>query len=141
MKDHTSRETISGFASIFAEHGIPHTIHCDCGANFMSSQFDSFCKDLNINLTYSSAVHYSSYYVERAVQTVKNLMRKSEGDHWEIALLEYLLTPIRHQGDRSPLILMQSRTVRGILPVRKEKSNSQDLQNFEKQEAETETLL
>ena len=136
VKDHTARETISGFASIFAEHGIPRTIHCDRGANFMSSQFDSFCKDLNINLTYSSAEHHSSNYAERAVQTVKNLMRKSEGDHWEIALLEYLMTPIRHQGDRSPLILMQSRTVRGILPVRKEESNPQDLQNFENRRQE-----
>ena len=63
-------------------------------------------------------------------KTVKNIMRKSDGDHWEIPLLEYLMTPIRCQGDRSPLKLMQCHTVHGILPVRKEESNPQDLQNF-----------
>ena len=47
----------------------------------MSSQFADFCKDVNVTLTYSSAEHHSSNYAERAVQTVKNIMRKSEGDH------------------------------------------------------------
>ena len=59
-------------------------------------------------------------------------MNKSQGDHWELSLLEYLMTPIRLQSDdRSPLKLMQCRTVRGILPVRKEESHPQDLQNLE----------
>ena len=64
------------------------------------------------------------------------MLHKSEGGRWEIALLEYLMTPIRHQGDKSPLILMQSCTVQGILPVRKEESNSQDLQNFKNRRQE-----
>ena len=42
------------------------------------------------------------------------------------------MTPIRLQGDdRSPLKLIQSHTVCGILPVRKEESHPQDLQNLE----------
>ena len=98
IEDHTAQETISGFASIFAEHGVPRTIHCDRGTNYMSSQFADFCKDVNVTLTYSSAEHHSSNYAERAVQTVKNIMRKSEGDHWEISLLEYLMTPIQVPG-------------------------------------------
>ena len=68
----------------------------------MSSQFADFCKEVNVTLTYGSAEHHSSNYAERAVQTVKNIMRKSEGDRWEISLLESLMTPIRCQGDRSP---------------------------------------
>ena len=130
VKDHTAKETIDTFASIFAEHGVPRTIHCDRGANYMSNNFSTFCKDMNTSLTYSSAEHHSSNYAERAVQTVKKLMQKSQGDHWEISLLEYLMTPIRLQGDKSPLKLMQSRTVRGILPVRKEESSPEDLQNL-----------
>ena len=103
----------------------------------MSNNFASFCKGLNISLTYSSAEHHSSNYAERAMQTVKNIMNKSQGDHWELSLLEYLMTPIRLQGDdRSPLKLMQSRTVCGILPVRKEESHSQDLQNLEERRQE-----
>ena len=94
VKDHTAQETIASFVSIFAEHGVPRTIHCDRGTNYMSNNFASFCKGLNISLTYSSAEHHSSNYAERAVQTVKNIMNKSQGDHWELSLLEYLMTPI-----------------------------------------------
>ena len=124
IKDHTTQETISGFASIFAEHGVPHTIHCDRGTNYLSSQFADFCKEVNV--TYSSAEHHSSNYAERALQTVKNIMCKSDSDHWETSLLEYLMTPIRCQGDRSPHKLMQCHAVHGILPVRKEESNPQE---------------
>ena len=46
------------------------------------------------------------------------------------------MTPVRLQGDRSPLKLMQSHTVCGILPVRKEESNPQDLQNLEERRQE-----
>ena len=59
-------------------------------------------------------------------------MNKSQGDHWEHSLLKYLMTPIRLQDDdRSPLKLMQCYTICGILPVRKEESHPQDLQNLE----------
>ena len=137
VKDHTAQETIATFVSVFAGLGVPRTIHCDRGTNYMSNNFASFCKGLNISLTYSSAEHHSSNYAERAIQTVKNIMNKSQGDRWELSLLEYLMTPIRLQGDeRSPLKLMQSRTVCGILPVRKEESHSQDLQNLEERRQE-----
>ena len=107
VKDHTAQETIATFISIFAEHGVPQTIHCGCGTNTICNNFTSFFKGLNISLTYSSAKHYSSNYAEHAVQTVKNIMNKSQSDHWKILLLEYLITPIRLQGDdRSPLKLM-----------------------------------
>ena len=46
---------------------------------------------------------------------------------WPICLLEYLMTPIRHQGvDSSPLKLMQRRTIRGRLPVKQQESNLDD---------------
>ena len=36
-----------------------------------------------------------------------------------LCLLEYHMTPIRHQGtESSPMKLMQQRTIRGILPTR-----------------------
>ena len=54
----------------------------------MSNNFASFCKGLNISLTYGSAEHHSSNYAGHAVQTVKNIMNKSQGDHWELSLLE-----------------------------------------------------
>ena len=58
--------------------------------------------DMNISLMYSSAEHHASNYAECAVQTVKKIMHKSQDDHWEISLLEYLLTLIRPEGEKSP---------------------------------------
>ena len=52
-------------------------------------------------------------------------MRKTE--EWQMALLEYLMTPIRLQGTQSsPLQLMKKRTIRGILPVRQRGTCSND---------------
>ena len=125
MTGHTAEETIDKLSSIFAELSLPRTLHCDRGTNYTSSKFQDFCKGLNIKVTYSSAEHHSSNYAERGVQTVKQFMRKTE--EWQMALLEYLMTPIRLQGiQNSPLQLMKKRTIRGILPVRQQGTCSGD---------------
>ena len=125
MTGHTAEETIDKLSSIFAELGLPRTLHCNRGSNYTSSKFQDFCKGLNIKVTYSSAEHHSSNYAERGVQTVKQFMRKTE--EWQLALLEYLMTPIRLQGiQSSPLQLMKKRTIRGILPVRQQGTYSSD---------------
>ena len=117
IKDHSAEETIKQCQSIFRELGVPKTHHCDRGSNYTSVQFQQFAKSKNMNLTFGSSEHHSSNYAERSVQTVKNFMRKSH--EWSICLLEYHLTPIRHQGAKSsPMRLMQQRTIRGILPTR-----------------------
>ena len=56
-------------------------------------------------------------------------MRKST--EWPICLLEYHLTPIRLQGqDKSPIKLMQSRTIRGILITKQSETNQEDYERF-----------
>ena len=125
MTGHTAEETIDKLSSIFAELGLPRTLHCDRGTNYTSSKFQDFCKGLNIKVTYSSAEHHSTNYAERGVQTIKQFMRKAE--EWQMALLEYLMTPIRLQGTQSsPLEVMKKRTIRGILPVRQQGTCSND---------------
>ena len=79
MSGHTAEETIAKLSSIFAELGLPKTIHCDRGTNYTSTKFQEFCNGLNIKVTYSSAEHHSSNYAERGVQTVKQFMRKTGG--------------------------------------------------------------
>ena len=117
MNDHSAEETIKQCQSIFRELGVPKTLHCDRGSNYTSVQFQEFAKNINMSLTFGSSEHHSSNYAERSVQTVKNFMRKSH--EWSICLLEYHVTPIRHQGtESSPMELMQQRTIRGILPAR-----------------------
>ena len=72
----SARSTIHLLLEIFMEHRVPSSIRCDHGSNFMSSEFSTFCLDLNIKLFFSSAYHHSSNMAERAVQTVKDLMKR-----------------------------------------------------------------
>ena len=129
MATHSASETIQQFQSIFAELGIPRHLHCDRGSNYTSMEFQSFMQGLNVKLSYSSSEHHSSNYAERSVQVVKGFMKRSV--EWPTCLLEYLMTPIRHQGvDNSPLKLMQKRTIRGLLPVRQQESNLDDYERY-----------
>ena len=50
---HTAEETIDKLSSIFAELGLPKTLHCDRGTNYTSTKFKDFCKSLNIKVTYT----------------------------------------------------------------------------------------
>ena len=62
-------------------------------------------------------------------------MRKSH--EWPIFLLEYHLTPIRHQGvTSSPMKLMQQRTIRGILPVKQQETNQENYDRFRTRKSE-----
>ena len=135
MSSHSTKETIQQFQSIFAELGIPKHIHCDRGANYTSIEFQRFCEGLSVRLSFSSSEHHSSNYAERSVQVVKGFMKKS--DEWPICLLEYLMTPIRHQGlNNSPIKLMQKRTVRGLLPVKQKESNQDDYERYQARRSE-----
>ena len=128
MKDHSAEETIRHCQSIFSELGVPKTLHCDRGSNYTSVQFQEFAKSVNLRLTFGSSA-------ERSVQTVKNFMRKSH--EWPIFLLEYHLTPIRHQGvTSSPMKLMQQRTIRGILPVKQQETNQENYDRFRTRKSE-----
>ena len=126
IKDHSTESTINILLSVFAEHGLPEYLHCDRGTNYTSVKFQDFCRSLNIKLSFSSAEHHSSNHAERAVQTVKNAMKKS--NNWYLALLEIMMTP--QQGmSRSPMELMKHRTVKGLLPCFKSNTNDQVLEN------------
>ena len=67
--------TIHILTSIFSEHGLPIGIRCDRGHNFVSDLFQQYCKHLGIQLSYSSAYHHSSNPAERAIHTVKGLIK------------------------------------------------------------------
>ena len=88
--------TIHVLTSIFSEHGLPIGIRCDRGHNFVSDLFQQYCKHLGIQLYYSSAYHHSSNPAERAICTVKGLMKccVSAKQSWRLALLQYLSTPL-----------------------------------------------
>ena len=67
--------TIQILTSVFSEHSLPLNIRCDRGRNFISDHFQGYCSHLGINLTFSSTYHHSSNPAERAIRTIKMLMK------------------------------------------------------------------
>ena len=106
--DLSTYSAISSFAGSILEHGVPLNICSDRDRNFVSKEFNTFCKDLGIVLNFSSGYHHSANQAEHVIRTVKDLMKRcdSAGVHWRIALLEFLCTP--GPDDASPSSLMGS---------------------------------
>ena len=132
----SARSTIYLLLEIFTENGVSSSIRCDHGCNFMSSDFSTFCADLNINLCFSSTYHHSSNVAERAIQTVKDLMKRchSAGVSWRLALIEFLSTL---EPDGKSAAELCSHQVKGILPVLNPKTNECDTYLFsERKESE-----
>ena len=71
---------------------------------------------------FSSRYHHSANQAERAVRTVKDLMKYcySASVHWRLALLEYLCTPGPNGISPSELLYRQ---VRGIMPMLNDSSS------------------
>ena len=77
--------------------GMPTTIMADFGTPYTSEEFKKKCPNMNINITYSSPYHHQINSVaERAIDTVKQLWRKSleDGQSKETALWMYRITPL-----------------------------------------------
>ena len=96
VADHSSELTVAAFLQVFSEFGVPDSVHCDHGTNFTSQLFLSFCKGLDVKLSFSSMYHHSGNPAECAVRIIKNIMRKCAhtNTNWRLGLLEYLYTPL-----------------------------------------------
>ena len=88
----------------------------DRGRNYTSSAFTAFCHELDIKHILTSAYHHQSNPAERAIRTVKQIMRKciETENSWCLGLLEYLCTPIS-DNIPSPSELL-NRRYRGVQP-------------------------
>ena len=95
-------------------HGVPEIVVSDNGPQYASEHFKHFAQDYSFT-SITSSPHYpqENGEVERAVQTVKNLLKKSTDPYK--ALMSYRNTPI-HNG-YSPAELLMSRRLRTDLPV------------------------
>ena len=58
--DLSVHSAILSLLEVFSEHGVPSNIHSDRDRNFMSKEFDTFCKDLGIDPNFSSGYHHSA---------------------------------------------------------------------------------
>lgn len=95
LNSETSSAVIGKLKTIISEHGIPTTLHSDGGPCY-----NNFTEHWGIKHVKSSP-HYpqSNGFIERMVQTTKNIMRKANktGIDPELALLQARITPTNNQ--------------------------------------------
>ena len=110
----TSEEVILHTKGIFARHGIPEVVVSDNGPQYSSEAYAALARQFQFEHVTSSP-HYpqSNGEAERAVQTVKNLLKK-DGDPY-LALLAYRSTPLK--CGFSPSELLMARKLRTNVPM------------------------
>lgn len=110
----TTTTTIDAIKAIFATHGIPDIVVSDNGPQFSSHAFHEFAENYGFcHVTSSPRYPQSNGEAERAVRTLKNLLKKSPDPH--LALLTYRSTPL-HNGI-SPSEILMGRKLRNRVPT------------------------
>ena len=115
VADHSSEHTVAAFLQVFSEFGVPDSVCCNRGTNFTAQLFLSFCKGLEIKLSFSSVYHHSGNPAERAVHIIKNIMNKcaNTNTNWRLGLLEYLCSPLSARL-ASPAKLLATHRYKGL---------------------------
>ena len=89
----SSQSVINHLKSIFARHGIPECFMSDGGPQYVSFVFKQFAQSYGFQHIVSSPRYaQSNGLVERGVQTIKMMLKKSDDPY--IALLSYRATPL-----------------------------------------------
>lgn len=89
----TSSATTEKLRTTFASHSLPEIVVSDNGSNFVSGEFKSFLHKNGIKHITSAPYHPSSNgLVKRAVQTLKQGMKKQGDGTVEIKLAQFLLS-------------------------------------------------
>ncbi|XP_064622558.1 uncharacterized protein LOC135484804 [Lineus longissimus] len=108
-----SEAVITHLKNMFARHGIPERLRSDNGPQYDSQDFRCFANKFEFEHVTSSPLYpQGNGEAERAVQTVKNLIKKSKD--FTLALLAYRSTPL--QNGYSPSELLMGRRLRNTLP-------------------------
>ena len=108
-----SAHIIERLKSIFARWGSPETVTSDNGPCYSSASFAKFADEYGFtHITSSPRYPQSNGEAERAVQTLKNLLKKSADPY--LALMAYRSTPL--QNGYSPSQLLMGRKIRSTVP-------------------------
>ena len=118
LTNETSSEVIRHTKSVFARHGIPREVVSDNGPQFSSAEFRKFADEYGFaHITSSPKYPQSNGEAERAVRTIKSLLKKAEDPY--LALLTYRSTPL--QNGYSLVELLMCRRLRTTVPIVSEK--------------------
>ena len=115
----TAKQVIKHCKSQFSRHGIPDVLISDNGPQFSSHEFQQFIKQYQIDHRTSSPYHpQSNGMAEKAVQTIKRLMKKAahDGNDNYLALLEYRNTPWSDTLG-SPVQRLMGRRTKTLIPT------------------------
>ena len=116
----TSESIIFAMKELFSQHGVPEIVMSDNGPQYSASQFKEFAAAYGfIHVTSSPNYPQANGEAERAVRTIKSLLRKNEDIY--LALLTYRASPL-HNG-YSPSELLMGRKLRTQLPILPDKLN------------------
>jgi transposase InsO family protein len=115
----TAVATVTAMRCLFATHGIPETVVSGNGTQFISEAFEQFLSNNNLEYIQTAPKHPASKgLAERAVQTVKMGVEKTNGGSLEIRiqkfLMTYKITPQSTTG-KSPSELLLKRNIRSRL--------------------------
>jgi transposase InsO family protein len=114
LRHQTADDVINALKAIFARHGVPMVCFSDNGPCYSASAFQSFATSYGfIHQTSSPRFAQSNGAAERAVQTMKALLRKSADPY--LALLSYRTTPLNN--GYSPAQLLMGRQLRSTVPT------------------------
>ena len=114
QKSKKANAVIYALKEVFARYGIPEKLRSDNGPPFDCAEFTHFAKQWDIELVPSSPKYpKSNGEVERAVQTIKNILKKEK--ELQKALLAYRTTPLR--SGYSPAELLMGRRLRSTVPT------------------------
>jgi len=119
LKTTSSREVINRLKEIFSEHGIPETLISDNGPQFSAAEFKEFAQEYGFDHTTSSPLYpQSNGFIERCVQTVKNIMKKCHDSRSDInmALLCLRTTPVSHDIP-APCMVLNNRLYKTNIPT------------------------
>jgi len=117
----TSKQVIIHCKSQFARHRIPDGLITDNGPQFSSDTFKQFTSEYSFeHCTSSQHYPHSNGMAERAVQAVKNLLKKAILDKRDpyLAFLEYRNMPVS-DALGSPVQQFMGRRTKTLLPTSK----------------------
>ena len=110
----TAEEVIFRTKGVFARQGIPEVVVSDNGPQYFSEAYTAFAQQFQFeHVTSSPHNPQTNGEAERAVQTVRNLMKK-DGDPY-LALLAYRSTPLKCGFSLSELLMC--RKLRTNIPM------------------------